>query len=40
MPLLKASSAQGEPVLLVGEEGMLQVTVNGYTMTLLPRESE
>ena len=40
MPLLKASSTQGEPVLLVGEEGMLQVTVNGYTMTLLPRESE
>jgi hypothetical protein len=40
MPLLKASAAAGEPVLLVGEEGMLQITVNGYTMTLLPRESE
>jgi len=40
MPLLKATAAAGEPVLLVGEEGMLQVTVNGYTMTLLPRESE
>lgn len=40
MPLLKASAAVGEPVLLVGEEGMLQITVNNYTMTLLPRESE
>jgi hypothetical protein len=40
MPLLKAASTQGDPVLQVGEEGMLQITVNGYTMTLLPRESE
>lgn len=40
MPLLKAAAAQGDPVLVVGEEGMLQITVNGYTLTLLPRESE
>jgi hypothetical protein len=40
MPLLKAASAQGDVVLLVGEEGMLQITVNNYTLTLLPRESE
>jgi hypothetical protein len=39
-PLLKAASLVGDPVLLVGEEGMLQITVNGYTMTLLPREGE
>lgn len=40
MPLLKAAATQGDPVILVGEEGMLQITVNNYTMTLLPRESE
>jgi hypothetical protein len=40
MPLLKAAGAAGDPVLLVGEEGMLQITVNNYAMTLLPRESE
>lgn len=40
MPLLKAAATQGDVTLLVGEEGMLQITVNSYTLTLLPRESE
>lgn len=40
MPLLKAAAAHGDPVVLVGEEGMLQITVNNYALTLLPRESE
>ena len=40
MPLLKASASESDPVLEVGEEGMLQITVKGHTFTLLPRESE
>jgi hypothetical protein len=41
IPLLKASSAnQNNPVMVVGEEGMLQITVNNHTFTLLPRESD
>jgi hypothetical protein len=40
IPLLKASSATGDPVMAVGEEGMLQITVNSHTFTLLPREGE
>lgn len=40
MPLLKACAVTHEPKLEVGEEGMLQITVNNHTFTLLPRESE
>lgn len=40
VPLLKASSAVGDIILVVGEEGMLQITVNNHTFTLLPREGE
>jgi len=39
MPLLKACAVTHEPKLEVGEEGMLQVTVNNHTFTLLPREN-
>jgi predicted lipoprotein with Yx(FWY)xxD motif len=38
MPLLKAAAAAGDPTILVGRDGMAQITVNGYPFTLLPRE--
>lgn len=40
LPLLKAAAATGEVFLVVGEQGMLQVTVENHTFTLLPREEE
>lgn len=41
VPLLKAASAaMSQAVMAIGEEGMLQITVNGHTFTLLPREGE
>lgn len=38
MPLLKAASTAGNPTILVGRDGMAQITVNNYPFTLLPRE--
>lgn len=40
IPLLKAAAAAGEASIKVGEEGMLQIEVNGHEFTLLPRESD
>jgi hypothetical protein len=39
LPLLKVAATHGDPAILIGEEGMLQITVNNYTLTLLPREN-
>jgi hypothetical protein len=38
IPLLKQIASTGSSELVVGEGGVLQITVNGHTFSLLPRE--
>jgi len=38
MPLLKASSTTGELILLIGQDGMVQINVHDHAFILLPRE--
>lgn len=37
LPLMRAAAALGDVPLIIGEKGMLWITVNGYDFTLIPR---
>lgn len=37
LPLMRGASALGDVTLIIGEKGMLWITVNGYDFTLIPR---
>ncbi len=40
VPLLKAASVVGPAKLVVGQEGMLKITLNGHEFILIPRDND